>query len=229
MTIDRNQITADMTFYSASDSKFTRLYREEVEMVFSGLDCALIREQAVYCSAELTTGARLYAALREHKVKTRAELREKMGQAWFHANLWEPNVNAAIEFAKSVRSALGAGTMVITPAPFEAPGWSQPEYWAFWERLLRTRIKSAWFNHNWQFSNGCAFEFAVAQDAGLPTLDHEGQALDLLVGIELVKDAINKLDSEGFDTSRQRENLDRLSAVRAQAGRKFADKVGGRR
>jgi len=228
LTIDRNQITAAMTFYSASDSKFTRLYREEVEMVFSGLDCALIREQAVYCSAELTTGARLYAALREHKLKTRAELREKMGQAWFHANLWEPNVNAAIEFAKFVRSALGGETMVITPAPFEAPGWSQPEYWAFWERLLRTRIKSAWFNRNWQFSNGCAFEFAVAQDAGLPTLDHEGQALDLLAGIELVKDAIEKLDAEGFDTSRQRRNLDWLSTVRAQAGRKFAHKVGGR-
>ena len=225
MTIDPNQITADISFYSASDSKFTRLYREEVEMVFSGLDCALIREQAVYCSAELTTGARLYAALREHKLKTRTELREKMGKAWFNANLWEPNVNAAMEFAKSVRSALGGGTMVITPAPFEAPGWSQPEYWAFWERLLRTRIKSAWFNRNWQFSNGCAFEFAVAQDAGLPTLDHKGQALDLHAGIELVKDAVSKLDSEGFDTSRQRENLHRLSTVRAQAERKFADKV----
>lgn len=226
MTTDPNQITADMTFYSATDSKFTRLYREEVEMVFSGLDCALIREQAVYCSAELTTGARLYAALREHKLKTRAELRKKMGQAWFHANLWEPNVNAAIEFAKSVRSALGGGTMVITPAPFEAPGWSQPEYWAFWERLLRTRIKSVWFNRDWQFSNGCAFEFAVAQDAGLPTLDHVGQALDFDAGIELVKDAIDKLNSEGFDTSKLRQNLDLLSAVRAQAGRKFADKVG---
>jgi len=124
-----------------------------------------------------------------------------------------------------VRSALGGRTMVVTPAPFTAPGWSQPEYLAFWETLLRTRIKSAWFNRNWQFSNGCTFEFAVAQHAGLSTLDHEGNTLDLLAGIELVKDAINKLNSEGFETSKLREYLHRLSAVRAQTERNFADKV----
>jgi len=225
LTIDRNQKAADATFYNPSESKFTRHYREEVEMVFSGLDCALAHEQAVYCSTELTTGARLYAALREHKLKSKDELRKQMGKDWYNANLWEPNIRAAIEFAKSVRSALGGRTMVVTPAHFTAPGWSQPEYLAFWETLLRTRIKSAWFNRNWQFSNGCTFEFAVAQHAGLSTLDHEGNTLDLLAGIELVKDAINKLNSEGFETSKLREYLHRLSAVRAQTERNFADKV----
>ena len=213
MTTDPNPMAADRTFYGATDSKFPRTYREEVEMVFSGLDCALVHEQAVYCSSELTTGARLYAALREHQLKTRAELRERMGQAWFQANLWEPNVNAAMEFAESVRRELGGGAMVITPAPFEAPGWNQPEYWAFWEKLLRTRIKAAWFNRNWQFSNGCAFEFAVARDAGLPTLDHEGQALDIRTGIELVKEAVDKLDAQGFDTSKLSKSLDLLLEV----------------
>ncbi|HMD85915.1 MAG TPA: hypothetical protein VKO18_14565 [Terriglobia bacterium] len=223
MTIDRNQITADMSFDSASDSKFTRQYREEVEMVFSGLDCALVDEKAVYCTSELTTGARLYAALREHQLKTKDELRKQMGKDWYNANLWEPNIKAAMEFAKSVRSALGGRTMVITPSPFTAPGWSQPEYLAFWETLLRTRIRSAWFNHNWQFSNSCTFEFAVAQHVGLSTLDHEGNALGLLAGVKLVEDAIDQLDSEGFDTARQREYLKSLSVVRDQAGRKFAD------
>jgi hypothetical protein len=210
LTNDRYQKTPEITFYSASDSRFTRHYREEVEMVFSGLDCALIHEQAVYCSTELTTGTRLYAALREHKLKTAAELREQMGNDWFNAQIWEPNLNAAVEFAQSVRKALGRETMVITPAPFTAPGWSQPEYLAFWETLLRTRIKSAWFNRNWQFSNGCTFEFAVAQHMGLPTLDHEGKALDLRAGKELVEDAIHQLDSEGFNTLRLREYFQRL-------------------
>jgi hypothetical protein len=210
-----------MTFYSPSDSKFTRHYREEVEMTFSAIDCVLNREQGIYCSAELTTGWRLYEALREHKLKTAAELKQKMGEAWFTANIWDINVKSARDFAESVRSTLNDGTMVITPAPFSAPGWTQPEYLAFWETLLRTRIRSVWLNRNWQFSNGCTFEFAVAQDAGLPTFDQEGDTVDRSEGIELMSVAIRTLETEGFDTSKLRENLKRVHAMRLQAREAF--------
>ena len=48
-----------MIFYSPSDSTFTRLYREEIEISFSSMDCILNGEKAVYASTELTTGLRL--------------------------------------------------------------------------------------------------------------------------------------------------------------------------
>jgi hypothetical protein len=210
-----------MTYYSQSDSKFTRLYREEVEIAFSAIDCVLNREKGVYCSAELTTGWRLYEALGEHKVKTAAELKQKMGAAWFTVNIWDANVKSARDFAESVRRALNDGTMIVTPAPFSAPGWTQPEYLAFWETLLRTRIKSVWFSRNWQFSNGCTFEYAVAEDAGLPSFDHEGNTIDRGTGIELISSAIRQLDETGFDTSKLSENLKRVHAMRAQAREAF--------
>ncbi len=199
-----------MSFYSLSNSEFTRHHHAEVEMVFSGIDCVLHRDKAIYCSSELTTGWRLYEALRRLHLKTADELRKREDE-W--RRLWDANCQAAIEFAGCVRSGLRDQTMVITPAPFSAPGWSQQEYLGFWEELLRTRIVSAWFNLNWEYSNGCTFEFAVAQDAGLPAYDTDGNTLERKSGIERISRAIEQLEAEGFDTTKLRENLARLCAA----------------
>ncbi len=206
------------TFHTPSDSKFTRHHHEEVEMVFSGMDCVLNGERAIYCSSELTTGLRLYTAMREHKVKSVAELKKKMGDEWYKTNIWDANTKLSSEFALSVRRASKDKDIVITPAPFTAPGWNQPEYLSFWETLLRTRIKSAWFNRNWQYSNGCTLEFAVALHAGLPTFDASGEILDWKAGIELIQAAISELDKDGFDVVKLRENLDKLQSIHASAG-----------
>ncbi|HYJ06952.1 MAG TPA: hypothetical protein VEX43_17610 [Chthoniobacterales bacterium] len=207
-----------MNFYNKSEREFTRPHQEEIDMVFSGIDCVLNDERAIYCSCELTTGARLYAALREHKVKTAPELKEKLGKEWFSAKIFDANVKLGKEFAQCVRNRLTDKTLVITPGPFMAPTWTQPEYLFFWETLLRTRIKAGCFNRNWQFSNGCTFEFTVAVDEGLPTLDHNGEPLDLESGIQLIETATRELESDGFDTSTLRQNLERLHAIQSRTG-----------
>src|SRR6266478_4617744 len=140
------------TFYNPSDSEFTRHYRDEVRMVFSGMDCILHGGEVIYCSSELTSGYTLCKALLEHHLRTAAELKQKLGGEWFKKNIWDANVKAAIDFAEAVRAVAPNKTLVITPAPFSAPGWNQHEYLAFWELLLRTRVRSAWFNRNWQYS-----------------------------------------------------------------------------
>lgn len=182
-------------------------------MVFSGIDCVLNDEQAIYCSSELTTGMRLYEALRTHGVRTAAELKGKLGRDWFGVNIFDANVKSGKEFAQCVRNRLTDKTIVITPGPFTAPTWTQPEYLFFWEELLRTRIKSACFNRNWQFSNGCVFEFAVAQDHGVPALNHNGETLELEEGIQMIEGAIQTLQADGFDTSTLGETLQRLREI----------------
>jgi hypothetical protein len=206
-----------MIFYRLSDSTFTRLYREEVEISFSAIDCVLNGEKAVYASTELTTGIRLYNAMREAGVKTVAELKQSRGKDWYSANIWDANVKSASEFAARIRARLQDKALVITPAPFSAPGWTQPEYLAFWEQLVRTRINSSWFNLNWQYSNGCTFEFAVAVDAGVPLFDHEGRVLDARQGAQLIDAAIESLEKDQFDTTKLRENLARLQTAPASA------------
>lgn len=207
-----------MSFLNPSDSKFTRQYSDEVAMVFSALDCALHRGHVIYASSELTTGMRLYDLLRKYNFRTSDELKEKLGKPWYKAHIWDPNERAAIEFAEAVRSTLRDDTIVITPAPFSASGWNQSEFLYLWEQLLRTRVKSVRFNANWQFSNGCAFEFAVADDAGLPTFDHRNDPLPRHTGIELIGAAIRWLNGHGFDSSKLRENLERLLTKSTRPG-----------
>jgi len=206
-----------MSFYEPSDSRFTRHYREEVEMAFSAIDCVLCGERAIYGSTELTTGRRLYDVLREFGLPTAAALKEKQGRDAFTTRVWNPNCSAALRFAEEIRRSCQSRTLVITPAPFTAPGWTQPEYLAFWETLLRTRIQQVWLNRNWQFSNGCTFEFAVAVDAGLPTADHDGHALSVDRAIDLMTGAIATLKSENFDTSSLEVNLERITNRRKTA------------
>jgi hypothetical protein len=206
-----------MLFCSLSDSTFTRVYREEVDKAFSALDCMLNREKAIYAGAELTSGRRLYDAFREFHAKTVDELKQVKGKDWYGANIWNANVNAARDFAAQVREKVAGKTLVITPAPFSAPGWTPPEYLAFWEQMLRTRISSTWFKSDWQYSNGCTFEFAVCADAGLPTFDHQGDPLSVRQAAELIDAAIRDLGSSGFDTTKLRENLARLHPVATRA------------
>jgi hypothetical protein len=199
-----------MIFYPRSDSVFTRTYSEEAKMAFSSLDCILSREKVIYAGAELTTGLRLYRALREFRVKTAAELKQLKGAEWYGEHLWDPNVTAAKEFAAHIRAEVGKEHVVVTPAFFSAPGWKQPEYLSFWEELLRTRIHASWFKADWQYSNGCTLEFAVSTDAGLSTHDHHGQPLSVRQAIELIRAAIRDLESSGFDTATLHKNLARL-------------------
>jgi hypothetical protein len=200
-----------MSFISPRDSEFKRFYSQEVEMLFSALDCVLHGQHVLYCSSELTSGLNLFQALRQHGLKTRDDLRQQMGEAWYKANILDVNAAAAVEFAAQARRAIPAGTIVVTPAPFSAPNWDQRQYLAFWEKLLRKPVGLVWFNRNWQFSNGCALEFAVAQNAGLPTFDHAGNPLGCREGIELLMAAIVQLEADGFDASTLRENLARLA------------------
>ena len=154
--------------------------------------------------------------MRECGVQTVAELKQIKGKDWYAANIWDANVKAGSEFASRVRADLGGKFMIITPGPFSAPGWTQPEYLAFWEQLVRTRISSAWFNLNWQYSNGCTFEFAVAVDAGVPVFDYDGHAVDTRQGAQLVDAAIQSLVKDRFDVTKLRENLARLQPASAR-------------
>jgi len=197
-----------MGFSEPRKSTFTRHHSEEVRMAFSAMDCLLLSVKAVYASTELTTGVRLYNALRVSGLKTRKELREKMGPAWFATNIFDPNVEAGLVFARAIRDGARHAGPVITPGPFTAPGWSQGEYLTFWRELISTRISGVWFNRNWQFSNGCAFEFAVACECGVPTLDSSGQSLSAHAGIDLIGAAISELATEGFDTESLRASLE---------------------
>jgi len=193
---------------------FSRSYGEEVRIALSAVDCVLDGERAIYGSSELTTGKSLYKLLRELRLRDVAELKQALGEEELARRLWNPNIEEANAFAGRLRQRLG-GALVVTPAPFAAPGWSQPEYLAFWETLIRTRFGAVYFNQSWQYSNGCTFEFAVARDCGISTLDADGHEISLERGMATIGQAAAELEAEGFDVARLRENLRRLELLRS--------------
>jgi hypothetical protein len=194
-----------MSFYTLSKLIFTTPY-------FSAFDCLLNGKQAIYCSSELTSGWNLFAAMHANGVKSRKELEAKLGDDWVRKQVLDVNSKSANDFATRVRDRQTDGTPVITPAPLDVPGWGQPEYLAFWEELLRTRVETVRFNINWEYSNGCTFEFAVASGTGVETLDSNEKALSTPTGIACVRAAIDKIKgmNKDFDTSSLERNLERM-------------------
>ena len=187
----------------------TRTYAQEVVIALSAFDSILNGEKAVYHSSELTTGKRLNAMFRQYGVRERRELKAKMGEEAFRLQVWDPNVAEANAFARELHHRLG-GELVITPAPFVSPGWTQPEYLAFWETVIRTRCKAVWFSDDWEYSSGCAFEFAVALDAGLPTYHADGREMPLEEGRSRIAAAVAELEAEGLDVTPLRDILERF-------------------
>jgi hypothetical protein len=110
----------------------------------------------------------------------------------------EGNGKAAAVFASAVREQ-NEGAMVINPAPLELSDWGQAEFYAFWDEVIRTRVKQIRFNDEWEFSNGCTYELAVALDEGIPIFDSKGNPLERKSAITAIDNALNLLHHQGFD------------------------------
>jgi len=178
---------------------------DQQDVILSMADCFAHGSKVIYCSSELTTGLRLYTACLEHGVVDRHKLAEKFGKDWLRDNVFGPNEKAANAFAVSIQAQKQQTT--ISPACLFVPEWGQHDYLSFWEKLIRTRILEVWFNRNWQYSNGCTFEYMAARAAGIPTLDAEGRSLPIDVAGPLVERAIAELGAKGVDTAKLKEHL----------------------
>jgi hypothetical protein len=75
-------------------------------------------------------------------------------------------------------------------------------------------VKEVRFNKDWQFSNGCTSELAVALDEGIITLDSDGTDLSAEKAIAQVEEAVRWLEDHGFSEEPKvktlRLNLERL-------------------
>ena len=192
-----------MQLYNFTELRFTASY-------FSTMNCFLNGEKAVYCSSEVSSGRRMYVAMRTYKVRSSWELEKNFAEAY--KKVRKANGDAAKAFARSVQLLHPAGTVVINPEPLSVPEWNQPEYLAFWVECIRNHAKEVRFNKYWEFSNGCTLEFAAAWDAeGITTLNHEGKELTLEVAIAAIEKAIETLPD--FDTAKLHRNLERLRSL----------------
>lgn len=172
----------------------SKTWQEEVDMLLSLIDCLVLDREAIYASSEFTTGRRYYDLCRRYRVRTKEELKRRLGN--YKAQLLAPNKEEGIRFARRLRE-LGHD-VVLTPNPFVEPDWSQSDYLGFWEKVIQRKCHAVYFNEGWEFSDGCTFEYLIGLKAGIPLFDHDRKKLEVGTAKEMIGRAIESLEKEGF-------------------------------
>jgi len=192
-----------------------RRVMDEIEMTMSAFDCVLPDDAGIYCSSDITTGKRFYyEVLKTNGVRSEDELKEKLGPDDFkrvQTDLIQFNVARGLEFAEKLRE---RGLInVVTPGPYFAKGFDQQHYLYLWEWLIIKKIYEARFNFDWEYSNGCTLEFAIASRKGIPRLDHEGNRIELESAIERVEATVAEISANGFVIPKLEHNLGLMKAI----------------
>lgn len=188
---------------------------EEIGIVMSAFDCVLPDDSAIYCSSDITSGKWLYYNLfKKYEVHSEEELIRKIGAEVFkeaRRPFFDVNIARGHEFAKKLRE---RGLVnVVTPGPFYAKKFDQQHYLHLWERFIKYKVYEVWFNDDWEYSNGCSLEYAVAARKGIPRRDYKGNPISLEKAIGKIEAAVKELTTEGFVIKKLEENLDRLKAL----------------
>src|SRR5262249_39909832 len=82
------------------------------------------------------------------------------------------------------------GVVIDPTAANDFPHWSQDDYRALWARVIEEFAKEVVFVDDWQYSNGCCYEFLIAQQNLISTLDERLKPLTLSGGVSLIGSAI---------------------------------------
>jgi hypothetical protein len=182
---------------------------DEIKMVMSAYDCVLPDDAGIYCSSDITSGKRFYYdVLKPHGVHSEEELRAKVGVEEYkniQTALIQANVERGVAFAEKLRER--SLINVVSPGPFFARGFDQQHYLYLWEWFIIKKVYQTWFNQDWEYSNGCSLEYAIAARKGIPRFDYEGSPLSLEDAISRVSAAAEELKSEGFIVSKLEQNL----------------------
>jgi hypothetical protein len=204
----------DNLYYGTTDfvtQQFSnRNVLDEIKMSVSAFDCVMADNSGVYCSSDVTTGFKFYYDfLKRNYADSEDALREKLGVAEFSKQQYELiqfNVARGVEFADVLRQR--GKVNVIAPGAYFAKGFDQQHYLYLWELVIVKKIKEAWFNQHWFYSNGCTLEYAIATRKGIPRFDYFGNDIPVTNAIELVDAAITRLSKDGFKIDKLQKNLD---------------------
>ena len=171
----------DALYYGTPDFKVAafaeRRVLDEIKMLMTAFDCVVPDDSAIYCSGDVTTGRRYYRILREHGVASSEELKTKLGAGGCKEvfdELVRHNIARGRAFTETLRQR--GHTNLINPGPLVAPDFDQQHYLYLWEWIIIRKACEAYFNEDWEYSNGCTLEYAIATRKGISRRNHSGNA-----------------------------------------------------
>jgi hypothetical protein len=144
------------------------------------------QRSAYYVSTPITTGRRFVkwrsaTALAEVDPRYVDEHRRRVIQV---------NFEEVRPFVHSLRRRLSVP--VIDPTALDdIPGWTQEDYRSLWARVIERYVDTVVFVYGWEYSSGCSYEFLVAKQAGVKTVDSAMNELTIRDGLILLAAAMD--------------------------------------
>lgn len=177
------------------------------DVALSTIRATIGTDRYQYLSGPITGGPRLlawHAAAGRHLPP--AEASAACSREVVAANIADLTEQAAHQ------RALGRPT--IEPGSFEADfdHWGQPEFYAFWDRVLEAHASAVRFVPDWAYSAGCVFEFHRARVYRLPCLDLEGRPICRIAALEAIDEALATVAASHDHTDPRDARIARLHA-----------------
>ena len=172
----------------------------------------VVNHSAVYVSTPITSGRRFadWSSGRDWKV----DLSHPQTYQEFLREVLEPNNKHARKIIRQLRS-LFPKTLIDPTSLNDIEGWTQDDYRVLWGRVIEQYSGSVVFLDGWEYSNGCAYEFLVAnQMTPRPSIVKESlEPLTFEEGTQLLKEALNELQRSKLATQFLQEVLNQLTRL----------------
>ncbi|MEW1584924.1 hypothetical protein AB0283_05685 [Micromonospora vinacea] len=146
--------------------------------------CGAMVQGCIYVSTPITTGRR-HSGL----TGTRAPVQSSEGESRIRLGAIEANRRHALGVTWRVRAATSA-TVIEPTSLVDVPGWRQQDYHHLWTSVLERYASSVVFVDGWQFSVGCAIEFATAVRLRLKLMDERMELLDAGLALSMLQSAL---------------------------------------
>lgn len=151
--------------------------------IIQAWDCAFAGSQVAYLSGPITSGPRYIDALKDGASQSDLE------------QIKRQNCEEIMLEVRRLRTQ--RREIVIEPASLQLPEWSQSDYHTLWEQLIERHIRLVILMPGWQYSIGCAIEFAHASAHNIRAETLAGAPVSIDDGIELIAGACNELRKIG--------------------------------
>jgi len=173
-------------------------HEQEIRALLEILASVIEGRTAVYLSAPITSGKRFS----EWHTQRNGDFNPSHPEhrAEHQREVIDPNRAHAQSIARPLRSQW-AKVLIDPTAVADFPEWTQGDYRCLWAHVIQQYVDTIIFVDNWQYSNGCAYEFLIAQQTGAATLREDQQPLTLTDGEQLIRMALADMRGQPFSST----------------------------
>jgi hypothetical protein len=176
------------------------------ELLLQAWECAFPRTGVIYLSGPITTGPRFlrwFEATGKRLLPNRRNYFRSRKQHVIRPNEQDLKTEAA-------RIRASQPIPVLEPASLFISSWSQNDYHLLWSRVIERFVNRIIVLDGWEFSTGCAAEFARAQRHNIPVWTQAGVLITCRSGLSMLRTAARKLHETGIGSEHIEHVIDEL-------------------